>query len=111
MTTNGANGWRYFASREVAAARAWALAGGIAVHENIFKSRGRRTCHLLAVDEVTLIAAAVSVGCSPWWIQRTRTIHFDLVEIHLDRALVLCADFDAICRGGRKPTLPSEPRT
>jgi hypothetical protein len=83
--------WRYYSSREVGAARAWAKAGGIAVHENIFKSRGRRTCHLLASDEVTLIAAAVAVGCSPWWIQRTRTVHFDLVEVYLERALGLCA--------------------
>lgn len=82
--------WRYFRSREVTLAREWAAAGGVAVHENIFKSRGRRTCHLLAVDEETLIAAAVSVGCSAWWIQRTRTIHFDLVEIHLERALIRC---------------------
>ncbi|MDX2056377.1 MAG: hypothetical protein SFV24_01135 [Gemmatimonadales bacterium] len=84
------DGWRYFRSREVAAARAWAADGGVAVHENIFKSRGRRTCHLLARDEAALIAAAVSVGCSPWWIQRTRTIHFDLVGIHLQLALIRC---------------------
>ncbi len=87
-----ANGWRYFRSREVREARAWAMAGGIAVHENIYKSRGRPTCHLLAIDEATLVAAATAVGCSPWWIQRTRTLHFDLVEIHLERALRLCAN-------------------
>lgn len=82
--------WRYFRSREVREARAWAAEGGIAVHENIFKSRGRRTCHLLAADEQTLVEAAVMVGCSSWWIQRTRTVHFDLVEIYLERALALC---------------------
>ena len=82
--------WRYFPSREVLEAREWAAAGGIAVHENIWKSRGRRTCHLLARDETALIAAATSVGCSEWWIQRTRTVHFDLVEIHLERALARC---------------------
>ena len=86
------NNWRYFKSREVREARAWARAGGIAVHENLFKSRGRRTCHLLAVDETTLLAAAVSVGCSAWWIQRTRTIHFDLVEVSLEQALGRCAN-------------------
>jgi hypothetical protein len=90
MTDATELGWRYFRSREVAAARLWAAAGGIAVHENIFKSRGRRTCHLLAADEVTLVAAAVSLGCSAWWIQRTRTVHFDLVEVYLVRALIRC---------------------
>jgi hypothetical protein len=82
--------WRYFRTREVREARQWAAAGGVAVHENLFKSRGRRTCHLLAADETLLIEAAVSVGCSPWWIQRTSTVHFDLVEIHLERALIRC---------------------
>jgi len=101
MTNSGADratagsprGWRYFGTREVGDARAWAASGGVAVHENIFKSRGRRTCHLLAADETALIEAAVAVGCSPTWIQRTRTLHFDLVEIHLDRALRLCPNY------------------
>lgn len=82
--------WRYFRTREVHEARAWAASGGIAVHENLFKSRGRRTAHLLAQDEAALLAAARTVGCSPWWIQRTRTLHFDLVEVHLARALARC---------------------
>jgi hypothetical protein len=90
MSSEQPNRWRYFRSREVPEARAWAASGGIAVHENIFKSRGRRTCHLLAVDEAALIAAAVSVGCAAWWIQRTRTLHFDLVEQQLERALARC---------------------
>lgn len=85
--------WRYFRSREVHAARAWAADGGAAVHENIFKSRGRRTCHLLARDEAALVRAAVSVGCSPWWIQRTNTLHFDLVEDQLARALDQCPNY------------------
>lgn len=83
--------WRYFRSRQVAEARAWAVEGGVAVHENIWKSRGRRTCHLLASDEDALVAAAVELGCSAWWIQRTRTLHFDLVEGYLQRALARCA--------------------
>lgn len=83
-------GWRYFATREVFEARAWAISGGVAVHENLFKSRGRRTAHLLARDEEALVEAAAAVGCSPRWIQRTRTLHFDLVEVHLLRALDLC---------------------
>jgi hypothetical protein len=82
--------WRYFRSREVREARAWAAEGGIAVHENIWKSRGRRTCHLLARSEADLVTAARSVGCEDWWIQRTRTVHFDLVEVYLERALARC---------------------
>lgn len=87
--------WRYFRTREVREARAWAAAGGIAVHENIWKSRGRRTAHLLAVDEETLLEAARAVGCQDWWIQRTRTIHFDLVDPHLAQALVRCGVLSA----------------
>jgi hypothetical protein len=100
MTTNGAgstNGggcsplrWRYFGIREIHLARAWAAAGGIAVHENLFRSRGRRAAHLLARDEAALLEAALEVGCSPRWIQRTRTVHFDLVEVNLARALDRC---------------------
>ena len=93
MTEPIATGWRYFHTREVALARDWAAQGGIAVHENLFKFRGHRTCHLLAIDEVSLLEAAVSVGCSTRWIHRSRTIHFDLVEIHLKRALVRCGIF------------------
>jgi len=82
--------WRYFGTRQVAQARAWAAGGGIAVHQNLFKSRGRRAAHLLARDDAALIAAARSLGCEERWIQRTRTIHFDLVEIYLERALLRC---------------------
>lgn len=89
--------WRYFGTREVHLARQWVRNGGIAVHENLFRLRGRRTAHLLGPDETTLIAAAEAVGCAAHWIQRTRTLHFDLVEIHLERALVRC---------GRDPTAP-----
>jgi hypothetical protein len=82
--------WRYFRTREVAQARAWAALGNVAVHENIWKSRDRRTCHLLARSEAELIAAAIEVGCSARWIQRTSTLHFDLVEVHLMEALRRC---------------------
>jgi hypothetical protein len=82
--------WRYFQTRAVTLARAWAAQGGIAVHENLFKFRERRTCHLLAVDERALVAAAISLGCSAGWIHRTKTLHFDLVEIYLERALIRC---------------------
>ena len=87
----GASGaWRYFPSRGVRAARKWAARGGIAVHENIYPSRGRRTCHLLARDEAALVAAALSVGCRARWIQRTSTLHFDLVAPQLAGALRRC---------------------
>jgi hypothetical protein len=88
--------WRYFGSREVRAARAWAAAGGVAVHENIWKSRGRRTCHLLAQNEAALLSAAREVGCADWWVQRTRTLHFDLVEVYLERALLQCDDYGSV---------------
>lgn len=84
------SGWRYFSSRQVGQARRWAADGGIAVHENIWKSRGRRTCHLLARDEAALLAAARELGCAEEWIQRTRTLHFDLVDGYLQRALARC---------------------
>ncbi len=82
--------WRYFTSRQVREAVAWARDGGIAVHENIYPSRGRRTAHLLGPDEATLVAAARSIGCRASWIQRTRTLHFDLVEETLDAGLRRC---------------------
>jgi hypothetical protein len=82
--------WRYFTSRQVREARTWATDGGIAVHENIYPSRGRRTCHLLGPDEASLIAAATSIGCRAFWIQRTRTLHFDLVGTPLEAGLRRC---------------------
>ena len=51
------NPWRYFTSRQVREAVAWARDGGIAVHENIYPSRGRRTAHLLGPNEATLVVA------------------------------------------------------
>jgi len=95
----GDRGWRYFGSRDIRAARAWAAEGGVAVHENIWKSRGRRTCHLLARGEPELLAAARAVGCEDRWIQRTRTVHFDLVEVYLERALVRCGVVASITSG------------
>ena len=82
--------WRYFTSREVREALAWAREGGIAVHENIYPSRGRRTAHLLGPDEAALVAAARSIGCRAGWIQRTKTVHFDLVEDALAAGLRRC---------------------
>ena len=82
--------WRYFGTREVRLARVWAGRGGIAVHENLFRLRGHRCAHLLAPEEEALIQAAGLVGCRPHWIQRTRTVHFDLVGEFLERALLHC---------------------
>lgn len=89
--------WRYFGTREVRLARRWSADGGIAVHENLFRLRGSRTAHLLGPDEEGLVAAALTLGCEAHWIQRTRTLHFDLIGIHLDVALIRC---------GRDPTTP-----
>jgi hypothetical protein len=89
-SSRGADRWRYFTSRQVREAIAWAEDGGIAVHENIYPSRGRRTAHLLGPDESSLVAAARSIGCRAGWIQRTRTLHFDLVEGPLDAGLRRC---------------------
>jgi len=97
MSDPGTGGWRYFTSRQVREARAWAAEGGVAVHENIWKSKGRRTGHLLARTEAELMVAATSVGCSEWWIQRTRTLHFDLVDMYLERALARCRHPDPAC--------------
>lgn len=82
--------WRYFGTREAPLARVWAREGGVAVHENLYRMRGRRTAHLIAADEYRLLEAARAVGCQDHWIQRTSTLHFDLVAEYLDRALVRC---------------------
>ena len=84
------NPWRYFTSRQVREAVAWARDGGIAVHENIYPSRGRRTAHLLAPDEATLVAAARSIGWRARWLERTRTLHFVLVDDALAAGLRRC---------------------
>lgn len=83
-------GWRYFGTREAPEARAWAAGGGVAVHENLYRMKGHRTAHLLAADEPRLLAAARALGCADRWIQRTSTLHFDLVAEYLDRALERC---------------------
>lgn len=82
--------WRYFGTREAPLARAWAAAGGIAVHENLFRLREHRTAHLLARNEPELLEAARSLGCRDEWIQRTRTVHFDLILEALEQALRNC---------------------
>ena len=101
--------WRYFGTREVRLARLWANSAGIAIHENLFSSRGRRTAHLLARDEAALVAAAVSVGCDPGWIQRTRTLHFDLVDPMLTRALRRCGIDPATPPRRSAPNRPTGP--
>jgi len=82
--------WCYFGTRDVGWALQWAEAGGVAVHENLFRLREMRCAHLLARDEDLLVAAALVVGCQAHWIQRTRRLHFDLVGESLVRALIHC---------------------
>jgi hypothetical protein len=82
--------WRYFTTRQVRDARAHAASGGIAVHENLYKLRGHRTCHLLAPDEAALVAAGAALGLGPERIHRSNTPHFDLFGPTLARALALC---------------------
>jgi hypothetical protein len=82
--------WRYFATRQVKEARAFAEAGGIAIHENLFKLRGHRTCHMLGPDEASLVAAGRAIGLSPERLHRSRTLHFDLFGDPLARALARC---------------------
>ncbi|HEX9164421.1 MAG TPA: hypothetical protein VF862_00820 [Gemmatimonadales bacterium] len=82
--------WRYFGTRDVRLARQWAGDGGVAVHENLFRLRGMRCAHLLAADEDRLVVAALLVGCQKHWLQRTRTLHFDLAGDFLARALIRC---------------------
>ena len=82
--------WRYFGTRDVRLARQWAGDGGVAVHENLFRLRGMRCAHLLAADEERLVVAGLLVGCQVHWLQRTSTLHFDLVGDILARALIRC---------------------
>ena len=82
--------WRYFATRQVRAARAFAASGGIAVHENLFKPRGHRTCHLLAPDEAALIEAGRALGLGPERLHRSNTLHFDLFGAALEAAIARC---------------------
>ncbi|HWQ34642.1 MAG TPA: hypothetical protein VNQ79_17460 [Blastocatellia bacterium] len=73
--------WRWFEWKQVREAKAFALAGGIAVHHNRPGWNGHDAAHLLGPDEATLIAAALELGLLPIWLQRppkTRVLHFDL---------------------------------
>jgi hypothetical protein len=84
--------WRYFGSREVREARAFAASGGIAIHLNFRRLRGLPTCHMLAPDEPSLLEAGAAVGMPPERLHRSRTLHFDLVGEPLARALARCAN-------------------
>lgn len=96
--------WRIFQYREVREAKAFAEAGGIAIHVCFLLAadadapqvfRGRRFAHMFGPDEATLTEAAVSIGCKPSWVQRpgkkVSYLHFDLVGQPLERALKRCA--------------------
>jgi hypothetical protein len=86
--------WRWFTSRQVREAREFAAAGGIAVHDNLYKLRGLPAAHMLGPDEATLIAAGRELGLTPERLHRSRTLHFDLVGERLERAKQLCQLLD-----------------
>lgn len=85
-----ARSWRYFGTRQVREARAFAQSGGIAVHENLYKLRGHRTCHMLGPDEAALVEAGRAIGLGPERLHRSNTVHFDLFGEPLERALARC---------------------
>ncbi|MDB5099697.1 MAG: hypothetical protein JWM80_4118 [Cyanobacteria bacterium RYN_339] len=87
--------WRRFGTREVREARAFAAAGGIALHANLFKLHGHETFHMLGPDEATLVAAGRELGLPQQRLHRSRTLHFDLFGETLARALARCEGADA----------------
>jgi hypothetical protein len=82
--------WRRFGTREVREARAFAAAGGIALHANLYKFRGMETYHMLGPDEETLVAAGLLLGLPAQRLHRSRTLHFDLFGEYLALALARC---------------------
>ena len=79
--------WKRFARIDAEGASAWTSGGGIAL--GCDDSIG----HLYARTEVTLVAAAVSIGCNRSWIQGAGTERpfYQLRGVVLDKALALCA--------------------
>lgn len=80
--------WRYFPTRDVDAALAWAdRPGHAALHHTGFPyRRWRFTCHLWACDEPTLLAAARRLTVAVKWIQRappSSRMHFDVFGLPL----------------------------
>lgn len=84
--------WRWFTSRQVHEAKAFAAAGGIAVHENRFRVQGVPAAHMLGPDEATLVQAGQRLGLTPRHLHRGRTLHFDLFAERLMAARALCSN-------------------
>lgn len=88
--------WRWFEWKQVREAKAFAAAGGIAIHHNRLGWHGHDAAHMLGPDEDTLIAAALELGLLPIWLQRppkTRVLHFDLRGWALVQARTRCRIF------------------
>ncbi len=83
--------WRFFRWRDIAAAKEWADAGNVAVHDTGRPyRRWTNTAHLMAKDDATLRAAARRIGVQLRWIQTdSRRTHYDIFGGPLDRALSL----------------------
>lgn len=89
--------WKYFTSRQVKEAKDWAEKGNFAVHQNIFKFRGKTTAHLIASESNLLIAVRI-LGLRKGYIQRTSTLHLDLFGAPLEKAIKLCErDTHTLC--------------
>jgi len=85
--------WRWFEWKQVREAKAFAAAGGIAIHHNRLGWHGHDAAHMLGPDEETLVAAALELGLLPIWLQRppkASTPHFDLRGYALNQAKIRC---------------------
>lgn len=83
--------WRWFDWKDLAAARAWAAAGNVAVHANPFGVvwAGGPAAHLLATEDV-LESVRVRLRLSPKWRHGE---HYDLRGWRLTYARRLCAQY------------------
>ncbi len=83
--------WRFFRWRDIAAAKAWADDGNVAIHDTGRPyRRWTNTAHLMAKDDTALRDAARRVGVQLRWIQNeSRRTHYDVFGGPLDRALAL----------------------
>ncbi len=85
--------WRWFEWKQVRLAKAYAAAGGIAVHHNRLGWHGHEAAHLLGPDEATLMAAGLQLGLLPIWLQRppkASALHFDIRGYALVQAKIRC---------------------
>lgn len=84
--------WRWFKSREVREAKAFALSGGIALHENRFLVKGVPAAHMLGPDEPRLVEAGRELGLKPEHLHRSHTLHFDLFGDRLAAGRARCVN-------------------